>query len=200
MPTISKHALVGPSTRAVLPPSKADPVCFSKPGVVDLCVYRGDSGRVRVRVTDTLGQPVDVSTATWDCDFRSTEDDTVVLCSPDIEPVPGDTNAVDIVLTAECSASLDDDCVWDLEMTLHGEVTTILAGKVLVTKDVSRLSMSPSRRSGAARPRSRSSAAPPVPPVRLDPRDRPVPASLSSAPAPGRRSRRSPTPRSTTPG
>jgi hypothetical protein len=134
--TISRRAVLAP--RAVLPAAKGDPVCFTKPGVVNLCVYRGDSGRVRVRISDPEGDPIDVTTATWDCDFRSTEDDTVVLCSPSIEPVVGQTNAVDIVLTAADSAALDADCVWDLEMTLFGEVTTILAGKVLVTKDVSR--------------------------------------------------------------
>jgi len=146
MRTLSKSTLLAPTAaaapgvmpRAVLPPSTVEPVCFTKPGVVNLCVYRGDSGRVRVHVNDTLGAPVDVSAATWDCDFRATNDDATVLCSPDIEPVAGEPNAVDIVLTAECSSGLDDDCVWDLEMTLNGEVTTILAGKVLVTKDVSR--------------------------------------------------------------
>lgn len=124
--------------RALLPPSVLPPVCFTRPGVVDLCVYRGDSGRVRVRVTDTDALPVDVTTATWDCDFRTTEDDATVLCSPTVEPVVGTPNAVDIVLTAAMSAVLDADCVWDLEMTLSGQVVTLLAGKVLVTKDVSR--------------------------------------------------------------
>jgi hypothetical protein len=114
-------------------------VCFTKPGNIDLCVYRGDSGRIRVRITDADGAPIDVSGATWDCDIRLTADSTTVLCSPDIEPVAGVTNAVDIVLTAADSAVLDDNCVWDLEMTLNGEVTTVLAGKVFVTDDVSRV-------------------------------------------------------------
>lgn len=136
--TIDRATLRTP--RAALPPSTAAPVCFTRPGSVDLCVYRGDSGRIRVRVTDADGAPIDVSTAVWDCDFRAIEDATEVLCSPTVEPVPGFANAVDIVLTAAQSAALDEDCVWDLEMTLNGEVTTVLAGKVLVTKDVSRAS------------------------------------------------------------
>ena len=133
--TVSRAAL---APRAILPPSAFDPVCFTKPGVVDLCVYRGDSGRVRVRITDTEGVPVDVSTATWDVDFRVSEDDPTVLCSPDVEPVAGEPNAVDIVLTAACSENLNEDGVWDMQMQLNGETTTILAGKLLVTKDVSR--------------------------------------------------------------
>jgi hypothetical protein len=134
--TLSRSALIGP--RAVLPPSSVDPVCFTKPGVVDLCVYRGDSGRVRVRVTDADGLPIDVSAAVWDCDFRATADATEVLISPTVEPVAGETNAVDIVITAEQSELLNEDGVWDLQMELAGNTTTLLAGRVLVTKDVSR--------------------------------------------------------------
>jgi len=134
--TLSKQALAAP--RAVLPPSQGAPVCFTQPASVDLCVYRGDSGRVRVRLSDATGLPVDVSMAIWDCDFRAAVDNPVVLCSPTIEPVAGTANAVDIVLSSTDSALLDNDCVWDLQMTLDGEVTTVLAGRVLVTKDVSR--------------------------------------------------------------
>jgi hypothetical protein len=138
---ISRAALnggVGVAPRAVLPPSEDEPICFTRPGSVDLCVYRGDSGRVRVRVTNAAGTPIDVSAATWDCDFRATHDAATVLCSPTVEPVVGTPNAVDIVLSATDSAALNDDCVWDLQMTLNAQVTTVLAGKVLVTKDVSR--------------------------------------------------------------
>lgn len=132
--TLSRSVVNGTAA----PRAASGPVCFTKPGEVDLCVYRGDSGRVRVHVTDAAGEPVDVTTATWDCDFRATADDAAVLCSPDIELVVGVVNAIDLVLTTEMSAALDSDCVWDLEMTLAGEVTTVLAGKVIVTKDVSR--------------------------------------------------------------
>lgn len=132
-----------PTARAAAPPSASlfavgDPICFTKPGNVDLCVYRGDSGRVRVRLSDSLGDPIDISLASWDCDFRASVDDPTVLCSLDVEPVSGEPNAVDIVLTAEDSATLDNDCVWDLEMTLDGGTTTLLVGAVTVTKDVSR--------------------------------------------------------------
>lgn len=133
MPTISKAALNG-TTSCVA----SGPVCFTKPGTVDLCVYRGDSGRIRLRVSTPDGDPIDVSTATWDCDFRATNDSDDVIISPTVEAVAGISNAVDIVISAAESATLDADCVWDLEMTLGTEVTTILAGKVLVTKDVSR--------------------------------------------------------------
>ena len=51
----------------------------------------------------------------------------------------GQTNSVDVILTAELSAVLNDSpYVWDLEMTMGTEVTTLLVGGLTVTKDVSR--------------------------------------------------------------
>jgi hypothetical protein len=135
--TLSRSTLLAAPSVTPLAAATA-PVCFTKPGALDLCVYRGDSGKVRVRVTDADGLPVDVSAATWDCDIRVSADAATVIISPTVEPVPGITNAVDIIITAEQSALLDADGVWDLEMVLGGDTTTLLAGKVLVTKDVSR--------------------------------------------------------------
>ena len=134
--TLSRHDL---EAHAVSPRAVA-PVCFTKPAFVDLCLYRGDSGRLRVTVNDDAvpPNPIDVSAATWDFDIRLSADDPTVITSLDVVPVPGQTNAVDVVLTPEQSALVNTDSVYDLEMTLAGEVTTLLAGKVLVTKDVSR--------------------------------------------------------------
>lgn len=117
------------------PPS---PVCFTKPVKIDLCLYRGDSGRLRVEVNDDAGDPIDITTATWDCDIRAAHDDAAPLVTLAVEPVVGETNMVDLVLDAGDSETLDADGVWDLEMTLNGQVITLLYGDVFVTKDVSR--------------------------------------------------------------
>lgn len=110
---------------------------FPQPIAQDLVVYRGDTGKFRVTVVDQNGQPVDVSAATWDCDIRDTADGALIV-SLTVTPVAGTPSAVDVVLTAAQSAQLAVAGVWDLEMTLAGEVHTLLAGKVTVTKDVSR--------------------------------------------------------------
>ena len=81
---------------------------------------------------------MDVSAATWDCDVRVLPDDPDPLCSPTVEPVPGNPAAVDVVMTSADSSQINSDGVWDLEMTIGGVVTTILAGRVKLTKDVSR--------------------------------------------------------------
>jgi hypothetical protein len=122
-----------PSTSACTPTS--GPLTFSQPTHVDLRIYRGDTGRFRVQVTWPDGTPVNIAAATWDCDIRATVDDTAVTASLTVTPV--DSFTVEVLLDAATSASLTGG-VWDLEMTLNGAVTTLLAGDIIVTKDVSR--------------------------------------------------------------
>ena len=124
---------VGPAPLATLPA-----VAFTDPIKMDLTVYRGDSGRFRVNVVDDTATPVDVTTATWDCDIRATADNPTVIVSLDVEPVAGTPSAVDVILAPADSALLPAAAVWDLQMTLAGEVVTLLAGKVTTTLDVSR--------------------------------------------------------------
>ena len=111
------------------------PIKFSQPQALDLNIYRGDSGRFRVSVVDEAGAPYDISAAAWDCDIRPDADGALVTS---LTVTPVDSSTIDVSLDAAQSAALEGDGVWDLEMTLNGEVTTLLAGRVTVTKDVSR--------------------------------------------------------------
>jgi hypothetical protein len=116
--------------------SGATSVVISDPLPVDLYVYRGDSGRFRVAINDPDGAPLDVSGATWDCDIRTQYDADPPIVSLDVNPI--DASTVEVVLNTTMSALLVDNAVWDLEMTLNGEVQTLLSGVVHVHKDVSR--------------------------------------------------------------
>ncbi len=120
---------------AVAPPSI---IALSRPSDVNLIVYRGDSGRFRVRVTDANAAPVDVSAATWDCDVRSAVDSPTVVAQLEIEPDPVDTAAITVIHTPIESAKLPATSTYDLEMTLAGEVTTLIRGTISATGDVSR--------------------------------------------------------------
>lgn len=117
----------------------AETVELSGPMEVDLSVYRGDTGRFRITVTDDLLQPVDISGATWDADIRASATSPTVLTSFDVEPVDGDTSSVDVILD-ETKADLltVGTLVYDVEMRLAGEVVTLVTGKITVTQDVSR--------------------------------------------------------------
>lgn len=113
-------------------------LAFSRPAQVDLSIYRGDSGRMRVTITHPDGTPIPITAATWDCDIRYQPDDPDPVAVIDVVPVAGESNQVDLVLTHDQSLLLTQDGFWDLEMTMHGVVTTLLHGKVKLTKDVSR--------------------------------------------------------------
>ena len=113
-------------------------VHLSGPMVTNLAVYRGDSGRFRITVADYNGTPVDISTATWDADIRKTADDPTVITSFTVTPVAGDPASVDVVLAADQSALLDGNCVYDVQMTLGAEVSTLIYGSITLTQDVSR--------------------------------------------------------------
>ena len=114
----------------------ATDIVISDPLPVDLYVYRGDSGRFRVSVTDADGGPLDISAATWDCDIRTAYDASPEIVTLEVTTI--DASTVEVVLDALSSSLLVDQSVWDLEMTLNGEVQTLLAGTVHVHKDVSR--------------------------------------------------------------
>jgi len=134
---LSRSALGLPDFDDTIEELATEPICFTKPAELNLCVYRGDTGHLRVQIL-IAGTPADVSSATFDADIRSTTDSDEVMATMTATPVAGQPDMVDVLLPAEESAKLDTNGVWDLEMTLGGEVTTLVAGTVTVTKDVSR--------------------------------------------------------------
>lgn len=100
---------------------------------LDISLYRGDTGRFRITVADT-----DVSEADWDADIRASADDDTVIGNFVITPVEGDENSVDVSITSELSEQLNSNCVYDIEMRLSGDVTTLVGGVITITRDVSR--------------------------------------------------------------
>jgi hypothetical protein len=121
-----------------LTPCPGSTVPLSQPVATDLWVYRGDSGRFQIVVTEADGTtPVDVSAATWLAEIRAPDDALVGEFT--IEPLAGQPHIVEVVLDAATSAALGESSyVYDVEMTLDGEVTTLIRGTVTVEADVSR--------------------------------------------------------------
>ena len=126
------------SLAAPTPFANLGEICLTDPDLLDLCVYRGDTGRFQVDVVNADGTPANISGATWDADIRPSADDTLVMASMTVAPVAGLPGSVIVTLSATDSASLEGDGVYDLQMTLGGNVETLLRGKVTVTEDVSR--------------------------------------------------------------
>lgn len=135
-PTAERLSLVdGASLRVT---GNDGPLTLSKPLRVDLIVYRGDTGLFRITVANADLSPHSVTDATWDADIRRSADDSTVITSMLVSPVAGDTTSVDVTLTAAMSALITESAVYDVEMTQGGIVTTLIAGAVVLTKDVSR--------------------------------------------------------------
>lgn len=130
--------LAGPSLPALRVTGNDGPLTLSKPLAVDLSVYRGDTGMFRITVSNPDLTPHNVTDATWDADIRSEADDSTVIVSMTVSPVPGDSSSVDVSLTAAMSALIEENAVYDVEMTQGGIVTTLIAGRIVLTKDVSR--------------------------------------------------------------
>lgn len=114
-------------------------VVLSAPTKVDLAAYRGDTGQFRITVSDTDGNPVDLSGATWDADIRVKATDPTPVTSFTVTPVAGDTSSIDVILSASESDLLTPGTlVYDVEMRKVGAVTTLIYGNIVVTQDVSR--------------------------------------------------------------
>lgn len=110
------------------------------PTEVDILAYRGDSGRFRITVTDNEDppNPIDISGMTWDADIREKRNDAEILASFTVEPVSGQPQSVDVILTKENAALLPKKSYYDVEMNNGTSRTTLVYGKIEATEDVSR--------------------------------------------------------------
>ena len=112
-------------------------LCLTDPVNQDLCVYRGDTGYFMIVVTEAdMTTPIDITTATWQAAIKRSVDDLDVAGVFVVTPHPGEINVVDVTLFPVVSSTLDGVYVYDVEMTLDGKVTTLVAGTLTVDKDV----------------------------------------------------------------
>jgi hypothetical protein len=105
------------------------------PGKYALSIYRGDSYRWQFKLwTDTAKtQPVDLTDVTAKAEIR---DKAAGAVSGSLTCVVTLPNIIDASITATDSAALRSG-VWDLQLTYAGgDVSTVLAGAVTVTVDV----------------------------------------------------------------
>jgi hypothetical protein len=135
--TVQAEPAPTPTPMLAVTPMVASTVELSGPLEVDLEIYRGDTGRFRITVTQEDLSPVDLTGATWDADIRATASSPTIVTSFDVVPV--DESSVDVILD-ETNAELltSGNFFYDVEMRLGGEVITLVAGKITVTQDVSR--------------------------------------------------------------
>ena len=105
------------------------------PGIFNLEIYRGDTWRAPFAITDTAGDPIDLTGVLMKAEVRDRLDGALMA---EIGLTFTAPNIIDAELTAAQTAALNHGGVWDLQLTYtNGDVLTILRGDVTVTLDVS---------------------------------------------------------------
>ena len=105
---------------------------------VDLCLVQGDTEVVRITITDSLSDPVDISSWTFLSQIRDDYvDDAPVLVEFLVSIVPGgDSNVVELILTAVETEGLvrteSNLYRWDVKATDGAVTDTLVAGDVSV--------------------------------------------------------------------
>jgi hypothetical protein len=106
------------------------------PGIYDLCIYRGDTGRWRFICWQDAAKsiPSDLTGAAAAAQIRDRPGGNAVTALSCAVAPP---NVVEVAVLPADSANLPARGVWDLELTYAiGDVSTLVAGRVLVTGDV----------------------------------------------------------------
>jgi len=115
-----------------------EPVTISQlPAVVNVELYAGDSLEMSVAVTDADGYPFDLDGWTARSQIRETPESGTVEAEL-TATVDQATATITLFLTAADSAGLPRQAVWDVEISRDPVVTTLAAGTVTVTPEVTR--------------------------------------------------------------
>jgi len=107
------------------------------PATVNLVLYQGDSFAMDLAVwgDDDSSVPFDLSGATVRAQIRTSPEDTTVA-GQFAPSVTG--NVIRLTLSSAVSTGLPRQAVWDVDITQAGWVTTLAAGTVSLTAEVSR--------------------------------------------------------------
>lgn len=109
-------------------------------------VVRGDTASFRVYVTDDARQPINVPDWTIDMDIKGSREvydsnpvefitEVITSVSPDATEDDSDGEFT-VSLSAEQTAILETDDVFDIQLTDSTRVWTVVQGKMVVIEDV----------------------------------------------------------------
>jgi hypothetical protein len=105
-----------------------------QPASLPLALYRGDTFRLQIALTDQLGVPIDLTGVVAKSEIRDRPAGAVIVPFQCTVMLP---NIISLALLTADSHNLPPQGVWDLQLTyLSGDVATPLAGPVTVTPDV----------------------------------------------------------------
>ena len=105
-----------------------------QPADLPLDIYRGDTFRLQVTLSDQNNVPLDLTGVIAKSEIRDRPAGTVIVALQCSIMLP---NIINATLLATDSHHLPAQGVWDLQLTyLSGDVATPLAGPVSITTDV----------------------------------------------------------------
>jgi len=112
---------------------------MSSPANYPLTVRIGDTETITLNLQDAAGAAINVTGRTYAAQIRSTPDSTTVLASFTCAISNAAGGVVTATLPASTTAALTPGvAVFDLQETNGATVTTLLAGPVTITQDVTR--------------------------------------------------------------
>jgi hypothetical protein len=97
------------------------------PAAVDLGLYQGDDFSMTLTVTDTVGNPIDLSGGSVAAQIRASRTSTTVA---GVFTTTINVNVVTLALSAAASTALPQLCVWDCALTQGAVVTTLAGGRL----------------------------------------------------------------------
>lgn len=121
--------------RAIDPQAATCQTIEALPGCVNLAFYEGDDVFIDLTVKDPDGLPTDLTGATATAQVRSRTDSDEVLATF-TGTVAG--NVVHLQLPNTENVDMPDSAVWDCQIEQGGAITTLVAGTVTITQEVTR--------------------------------------------------------------
>jgi len=110
-------------------------ILTSLPIYVDVMTYEGDDLFIDIAVNNPDGSPTDLSQATVTAQVRTSPNATTILANFEVVVAAND---IHLQLPSAQAQLLQLETVWDCQMSIAGVVTTLAAGTIYCTPDVTR--------------------------------------------------------------
>ena len=112
---------------------------MSTPANYLLQLRAGDTETISVSLVDSAGSPINITGRTYAAQVRATADASTVLATFSCSITNAAAGTFACTLSAAQTAALSPGGgVWDLQETYGTTVTTLLAGSVVISQDVTR--------------------------------------------------------------
>jgi len=119
----------------IMPFTEGPVTITALPSQVNLLLYAGDDFTLRLDVIGPDSEPLDLSAADVDSHIRVAPESTVIA---GVFEATVDFATILLHLDSPTSTNLPTNCVWDCQIILGGLTTTLVAGTIVMTPEVTR--------------------------------------------------------------